>query len=54
MKTKILLLSLLWLALLPAQAQRNTPPDTVRIGMFVNSIYDISMANGEYSASLWL
>jgi hypothetical protein len=54
MKTKALLLGLLWLALLPAQAQRASPPDTVKIGMFVNSIYDISMANGEYSASLWL
>ncbi|MCS6821614.1 MAG: hypothetical protein NZ551_07080 [Microscillaceae bacterium] len=29
-------------------------PDTVKIGAFVNNIYDLSMTNGECSASVWV
>jgi len=50
---KHLLLFLLSFAAIPlAQAQ----PEKVKVGVFVKSIYDLSMANGEYSTAfdLWM
>ncbi len=50
MRRFVLVFSLLNCLYLPAQAQ----PDTVRVGAFINDIYDINLSEKSFSAQFWV
>ncbi len=52
-KTRLLLFLIIILLSFKSFAQ-NTPPDTVKIGVYITSIHDIDFKQKEYAVNLWL
>ncbi len=50
---KLFLIFFLFL-LQPSFAQDQTPPDTVSVGVYINSIHDIDFKNKQFTINLWL
>ena len=51
---KKLLFILLLFTLNPSFAQEKTAPDTVTVGVYINSIHDIDFKEKQFTINLWL
>ena len=51
---KRLLLGILLIILKPMFASTQTNPDTVTVGVYINSVHDIDFKEKEYTINLWL
>lgn len=51
---KLLLFCLPLFLMRPAFAEERTPPDTVAVGIYINSVHNIDFREKEYTISLWL